>query len=395
MRPLENLHAFYRDTWSEVDLNAIEENIRGIQKSLPDHVTYMAVVKANAYGHGAVGVAKTAVQAGAQYLGVAILDEALVLRQAGIKAPILVLGYIRPSDVELAAKYNITVTVYQDEWVEKSVAYLKEGSPKLKCHLKVDTGMGRIGIRTEKEGKSLTNRLQQHSQYFTIEGVYTHFATADELDASYIKKQHNRFEAYLNWLKKEMGVSVQYIHSGNSATALRYHEYSYNMVRVGISTYGLSPSEEVKPEIKVPLREAFSLHSRVTHIKQMPKDEGISYGATYHTKADEWVATIPIGYADGWLRANADGGEVLVKGVRAPIIGRICMDQLMISLPFPVELGTKVTLIGKQGSEIISVDEIAKRLGTINYEIPCMISHRVPRAIMNDGNLIHVVNKVF
>ncbi|RNA66344.1 alanine racemase [Alteribacter keqinensis] len=389
------LREFYRDTWAEVNLNAIEENVQAIKKSLPDGVAYMAVVKANAYGHGAVDVARSALKAGASYLGVAILDEALALRQAGIEAPILVLGYVRPADAALAKKYNITLTVFQKDWVKDALPHLEEGNGKLNLHLKIDTGMGRIGFRTEDEGRELLGFLRHNSSLFEVEGAYTHFATADEKGRSYIDEQHRTFEQFLGWMKAELKTAPPCIHSGNSATALRYKEYSYNMVRVGISMYGLAPSEEVKEEIEVPLKEAFSLHSRVTHCKKLSEGDGVSYGATYRAEKEEWVATIPIGYADGWIRANANGGEVLVNGRRAPIIGRICMDQLMIAVHENVPVGTKVTLIGSQGAETVSADEVARRLGTINYEIPCMISYRVPRAIYKNGELIHLHNEVF
>ncbi|WP_236634902.1 alanine racemase [Alteribacter lacisalsi] len=389
-------HAFYRDTWAEVNLNAIENNVRAISRGLPAEAGFMAVVKANAYGHGAVDVARTALHAGASTLGVAILDEALALRHAGIEAPILVLGYVRPEDAPLAVRYNITLTVFQADWIKEAASQIKPGTGSLKCHLKVDTGMGRIGLRTEEEGDALAWEVKAHDGLFLLEGIYTHFATADEIDDAYIREQHSRFAHFLEWFKNRTGIKHPVVHSANSATALRYKDYAYTLVRVGISMYGLVPSEEIAGEITVPLEEAFSLHSRITHVKRLEKGEAVSYGATYRAeKSGEWIATIPIGYADGWIRANAAGGEVLVDGRRAPIVGRICMDQMMVKLPDKVERGTKVTLIGRQGSSMISADEVACRLGTINYEIPCMISYRVPRAIYRDGALVHLHNEVF
>ncbi|WP_035186021.1 alanine racemase [Alteribacter aurantiacus] len=385
---------FYRDTWAEVNLDAIEHNVKAIKQSLPNGVTYMAVVKANAYGHGAVEVAKTALQAGASYLGVAILDEALALRQAGIEAPILVLGYTRPSDVALAQKHALTLTVFQADWVKEAAPYLSKEKTKVNLHIKVDTGMGRLGLRSTEDGQLLLDQVKDHSELFHIEGVYTHFATADEVDRTYLDAQHERFTSFLNWLKSSFDFLPDYIHTGNSATALRYKEYAYTLVRVGISMYGLVPSEEVKDRLGVSLQQAFSLHSRITHVKQLQKGDGVSYGATYRASSEEWIATIPIGYADGWIRANANGGEVLVNGKRAPIIGRVCMDQMMVLLEGEVPVGTKVTLIGSQGTDTISVDDVAKRLGTINYEIPCMIGYRVPKATYKKGKRIHLQNGV-
>ncbi|UCZ53682.1 alanine racemase [Bacillus shivajii] len=390
---MSKLHPFYRDTWAEVNLNAISENLINIQSILPKGVETMAVVKANAYGHGAIDVAKAALSSGATFLGVAILDEAIALREAGITAPILVLGHVRPENAIYAAEKGITLTVFQKDWVEKVAQEIDENTPKIKCHVKIDTGMGRIGIRTIEEGKALIRTLKQ-SPLFEVDGIYTHYATADEVDTTYVEIQQGRFDKMVQWFEREWGQVVPYKHCANSATTLRFAERSYNLVRVGISMYGLSPSEEIKDELPVPLIEAFSLHSRITQVKQMTEGEFISYGATYETKENEWIATIPIGYADGWIRAHS-GGDVLVDGRRRPIVGRICMDQLMVSLDERVEEGTKVTLLGKQGEEHITIDEVARRLQTISYEIPCSISYRVPRAIMQNNQISHVHNKIF
>ncbi|QOY37782.1 alanine racemase [Anaerobacillus isosaccharinicus] len=389
---MENLNGFYRDTWVEVNLDAIEHNIKSIKNNLTDDVKIMAAVKANGYGHGAVQVAKTALAAGASYLGVAILDEAIALRKEGITEPILVLGWVRPSDINLAAENDLVLTVFQREWLEEAKKHLKSN---LNCvfHLKIDTGMGRIGIRTKNEGKAVIDYINETNQ-FLLQGVYTHFATSDEKNLDYFQLQYNRFLEMLDWLKA-YGVDVPYIHCGNSAATIRFPSKMFTMARVGISMYGLKPSSEMEDEIPFALKEAFSLHSNIIHVKEVNSNEGISYGATYKTKEVEWIATIPIGYADGWLRQNSSCGVVLVDGERCPIVGRVCMDQLMIKLNKKVAVGTKVTLIGEQLEEIISVDEVADRLGTINYEIPCMISYRVPRVYFKNGEIITINNKVF
>lgn len=375
----------YRDTWAEIDLDAIEHNVKQMKKMLPDGVQIMAAVKANGYGHGAVDVARVALNAGAVYLGVALLDEALELREAGIEAPILVLGYVRPEDAILAAEKNIQLTIFQSEWVRQAADYLLGTKTPLKCHIKIDSGMGRLGIRTMEEGNPLIDILKRYS-IFHIEGMYTHYATADELDLAYLKEQQQTFVEMSNSIEKAWGKPIRMKHCGNSATALRFSHACYDMIRYGISMYGLSPSEEMKHLLPFPLKEAFSLHSRIVHVKKLPEGSGISYGATYKTSGNEWIGTVPIGYADGWIRANS-GGHVLVNGQRVPIVGRICMDQMMISLPYEVEVGTKVTIIGKQGKECVSVDEVANRLNTINYEVPCVISARVPRIPVRNNNL--------
>lgn len=389
---MENLNGFYRDTWVEVNLDAIEHNIKSIKNNLTDDVKIMAAVKANGYGHGAVQVAKMAIAAGASYLGVAILDEAIALRKEGITEPILVLGWVRPSDINLAAENDLVLTVFQREWLEEAKKHLR---PNLNCvfHLKIDTGMGRIGIRTKNEGKAVIDYINETNQ-FTLQGVYTHFATSDEKNLDYFQLQYDRFLKMLDWLKA-YGVDVPYIHCGNSAATIRFPSKMFTMARVGISMYGLKPSSEMKDEIPFSLKEAFSLHSNIIHVKEVNSNEGISYGATYKTKEVEWIGTIPIGYADGWLRLNSSSGVVLVDGERCPIVGRVCMDQLMIKLNKKVAVGTKVTLIGEQLEEMISVDEVADRLGTINYEIPCMISYRVPRVYLKNGEIITINNKVF
>jgi len=391
---VRQLHPFYRDTWAEIDLGAISENVINIKKSLPESVEMMAVVKANAYGHGAVDVASEALKSGATYLGVAILDEAIALRKAGIEAPILVLGYIRPEDVQIAIDLNLTLTVFQSTWIDKAEQQLPAGViGKVKCHIKMDSGMGRIGIRTKEERQALIEALHRTDK-FEVEGLYTHLATADELEMSYFEKQQKRFMMMINDFEAEYGCEIPMKHCGNSAAALRFTDRCYNLVRVGIAMYGLSPSSEMKDLINVPLRESFSLHSRITHVKKLNKGEGISYGATYETSSEEWIATVPIGYADGWIRAN-QSGDVLVQGMRAKIVGRICMDQMMILLDKQVPEGEVVTMIGVNGNDHITFDEVASRLDTITYEIPCVISYRVPRAIIKNGRILHVHNEIF
>ncbi len=389
---MDNLNGFYRDTWVEVNLDAIEHNVKLIKNNLDNNVKIMAAVKANGYGHGAVQVAKTAIEAGADYLGVALLDEAIALRKAGIAEPILVLGWVRPTDINVACQNNIALTVFQSEWLEQASAHLNSN---LHCtlHLKIDTGMGRIGIRTKNEGKAVIDYIHEHQQ-FSLEGVYTHFATSDESNLDYFHLQYQRFNEMLDWIEG-MGVNVPYIHCGNSAATIRFPSKMFSMTRVGIAMYGLKPSKEMEEEIPFQLEEAFSLHSKIIHVKEVPSNEGISYGATYKTEGTEWIATIPIGYADGWIRHHSSRGFVLVDGERCPIVGRVCMDQMMVKLTKKVPVGTKVTLIGKQLLEMISIDEVAKQLDTINYEIPCMISYRVPRVFLKNGEIITVNNKVF
>lgn len=366
--------AIYRDTWAEVNLDAIAYNIEQIKGKLPQHSNVMAVVKADAYGHGGVEVAKKALEAGAGMLAVALLEEALLLRDANIKAPILVFGRVSPKDTPLAAEQDITLTFFQKDWLREVKDSLLR-SP-LKLHMKWDTGMGRVGIRTADELKEIAWELRG-DQRVNLTGIYTHFATADEPDLSYFETQKKRFEQLLhvfNTIWKDPVI----IHVGNSAASIRFPENMYHYVRFGIAMYGLYPSETVKRERKIDLKPAFSLNSRLIHVKKIAPGESISYGATYVASKDEWIGTIPIGYADGWIR-KLQGIDVLIDGKRMPIVGRICMDQTMIKMNGEYPVGTKVTLVGKQENEEIEVDEVAAHLETINYEIPCMITNRVPR----------------
>ncbi|WP_410985198.1 alanine racemase [Bacillus cereus] len=380
--------SFYRDTWVEVNLDAIYNNVTHIKEIIPESVEIFAVVKGNAYGHDYVTVAKTVLEAGATRLAVAFLDEALVLRRAGITAPILVLGPSSPRVVNVAAENDVALTVFQREWVEKALE-IWDSSVPLRFHINFDSGMGRIGIRERKELKGFLRSLED-APFFELEGVYTHFSTADEVETSYFDKQYNTFLEQLSWLE-EFGVNPEFIHAANSAATMRFRGITFNAVRLGIVMYGLTPSVEIRPFLPIKLEPALSLHTTVAHIKQVIKGDGISYGITYRTKTEEWIATVPIGYADGWLR-RLQGFKVLVNGKRVPIVGRITMDQFMIHLPCEVPIGTKVTLIGRQGDQCISATEVAEYSGTINYEIITTISFRVPRIFIRDGKIVEVIN---
>lgn len=376
---------FYRDTWAEVNLDNIYYNVESLKNILPMNVALIAVVKANAYGHGDIQVARMAVRAGASYIAVALIDEAIALRKKGLTEPVLVLGASRPENAALAAEYDITLTVFQKEWIDKAKVFLKDSKP-VKLHIKVDTGMGRIGVKTKQELKDVESAIRADSCFY-LEGVFTHFATADQLDRTYYKQQLNSFNVLVDSFEQR----PELVHSSNSAASLLYPESYFNGVRFGISMYGLSPSREIETELPYPLKEAFSLRTKLIHVKEIQPGEKVGYGATYEAKGQEWIGTLPIGYADGWIRKLC-GQEVLVAGKRVPIAGRICMDQTMIKLPSYLPVGTEVTLIGRQGDEFISVNEIANELETINYEVTCMMSNRIPRVYLQDGKIVEVVN---
>ncbi|MCD1259502.1 alanine racemase [Paenibacillus athensensis] len=388
------MDAFYRPTWVEISLDALRSNIEEFQRVLPPFIKLMAVVKADAYGHGAVGVSKEVIDSGIDYLGVAFLDEALELRNAGITAPILVLGYTPAEGLEIARELGITVNVYSPEVLaalQKSEANMPEDGRKLKIHIKLDTGMGRLGLHVEEEAIAFIEAALS-LRHVEVEGLFTHYANADETDKSYTHEQYRRFTRIVEHFRAQ-GVEFPYLHAGNSATAIDLPELTCNMVRLGISLYGLYPSEEVNAQ-RIELKPVLSLKTGIVHLKTLPPQSGVSYGTIYHTKGEERIATLPIGYADGFSRMLTGKAKVLIRGHQAPIVGRICMDQCMIDVTdVPgVERSDEVVLIGEQGGLRITAEEVAQQLGTINYEVTCMISHRVARVYVRNGRRDDAIN---
>jgi alanine racemase len=381
--------AFYRPTWVEISLDALRSNIEGFQKILPAGMKQMAVVKADAYGHGAVEVSKEALAAGVDYLGVAFFDEALELRNAGITAPILVLGYTPPEGVERARELDVTIAVYSHDVLKELQA--QQHKKKLKIHIKLDTGMGRLGLHTEADAIPFIEQALTLPNV-EVEGLFTHYANADEVDKSYTLEQYRRFERIVSHFI-DKGVTFPYIHAGNSAAAIDLPGLTYSMVRLGISMYGLYPSEDVD-QTKIALKPVLSLKTGIVHLKTLPKDSGISYGTIYHTKGEEQIGTLPIGYADGYSRMLSGKAEVLVRGKRVQVVGRICMDQCMINVSDvkDVQALDEVVLIGEQDGERITAEDIARQLGTVNYEVICMISHRVARVYVRGGERVDAIN---
>jgi len=370
--------AIYRPSWAEIDLDHIMYNIKQMKEKLTPSSKIIAVVKADAYGHGAVEVAKAALKAGAEGVAVALLEEAIALRDARIDVPILVLGRVFPEHAPIALERDITLTVFQIEWIQAAEQHLlaAEATGKLSIHLELDTGMNRTGIRTAKALADCIDALNNCERIY-LTGVYTHFATADEADTTYYVQQTERFDALKEQVKALWSDPVAY-HISNSAAAIQYTKDAQDYIRFGVAMYGLHPSPYVAETEAISLKPAFSLHSKLVEVKQLPAGERISYGGTYTTSDTEFIGTVPIGYADGWVR-KLQGADVLVDGKRMPIVGRICMDQFMIRLDKAYEIGQQVTLIGKQGEAEITMQEIAARLETIVYEIPCIIGSRIPR----------------
>lgn len=364
----------FRPTKAIIDLQAIQQNVQNLKKLLRPNVQIIAVVKANAYGHGDVAVAKAALEAGATILAVATPDEALHIRAHFEEPDILVLGASPVSFVPFAAQKRIILTVFASEWVQQAAPLIAHEADPLRLHIKVDSGMGRIGVRSEQELLELSDIIQTANN-MKLDGIFTHFATADEEDTSYFDRQAHFFEQCLSALPEK----PRLVHASNTATSLvKGAHFQYDAVRYGISMYGLSPSSYVEGILPFQLQPAFTLESELVHVKQLQAGDSIGYGATYAAPSDLWIGTIPIGYADGAIR-KLGGQEVLIDGQRMPIVGRICMDQCMVALPKAYAIGEKVTLIGRQGKDVISIDEWAVKLETINYEVPCIITARVPR----------------
>ncbi|TQK49588.1 alanine racemase [Brevibacillus sp. AG162] len=384
------MKSFCRDTWVEVDLDAIRANLEAFRRHLPEKTGIMAVVKADGYGHGAVHVGKEALASGADSLAVALLDEALILRRAGITAPILVLGYTPVESIVTASELEVELTAYSVEWITEANEILQENDHKpIGIHVKIDTGMGRLGVRTTEDLFAVVNTLEECSK-LKWTGIFTHFACADEPDTTHVRRQHDLFQSFLQALR-EANKTLPTVHCCNTAAAIAFPDWGYDTIRLGIGLYGLYPSLDIKERADVILVPALALKTKIAHVKKADEPFTVSYGATYTAQPDEWIATLPIGYADGYSRLLSNRGEVLYNGSRYPIAGRVCMDQIMVSLKSTeAAVNDEVVLYGKQGDEEISLDEIADLLGTINYEVPCMLNYRIPRLYLRDQKVTDV-----
>ncbi|RJQ28947.1 MAG: alanine racemase [Peptococcaceae bacterium] len=367
--------------WAEIDLSAITHNAREIRRVAGTAIRIMAVVKADAYGHGAVEVSKAALAGGADWLGVARLAEGVALRAAGLDAPVLVLGYTPPEHSAEVIRYGLSQTVYTGEAASSLAAAAVREGKRARAHVKVDTGMGRVGWPAEPPAAREILSVASLPG-LEIEGIFTHFATADSKDKTYAAEQLDRFLEVIEVLRKN-GLEIPFKHAANSAALLEMPESRLDMVRPGIIIYGLFPSAEVDRTL-INLRPAMSLKTRVAYVKSVPAGFKVSYGCTFISGRPTTIATLPLGYADGYSRLLSAKGEVLVHGRRAPVAGRVCMDYLMVDaghIP-GVAIGDEAVLFGRQGDEEIAVDEVAGWLGTINYEVVCMVSHRVPRIFL-------------
>lgn len=388
---IERKQKMEKRTWAEVDLDAIAHNMREIRKITNPDSQIMAVVKADAYGHGFMEVTKTLLENGADRLAIAVLQEGKQLRSRGVTVPILLLGAAMENDIEDIINFEITPNVFSYDFA-KAISYEAEKKEKVtKIHIKLDTGMSRIGYVVSEENSAIIDEIVKISKlpYIEIEGIFSHFSTSDEYDESYTRLQFNRFMNVVNALE-DRGVHIPIKHICNSAGIMMYPEMHLDMVRPGVILYGLYPSDEVDKS-RLDLIPAMTLKSKITYVKEVEAGRGVSYGKVYITDKPTKIATVPIGYADGYLRKIAENGEMIVNGVKVPIIGRICMDQCMIDVTdvHNIERGDEVIIFGREG---ITMDDVASWLDTINYEVSCVIGKRIPRIYTKNGTVVKVLN---
>ena len=384
-----------RRAYAEIDLDNAEHNYRLIRGAVNKKSKLCCVVKANAYGHGAVILGKLYEKLGADMLAVSNIAEALQLRQGGIKLPVLILGYTTPECAGMLAKEDISQCVYSLEYARELSDEAVKAGVSVKIHIKFDTGMGRIGFACAGEGDDSVAGAIKACRLLGLdtEGAFTHFAVSDEGNdgEEYTKMQYERFAFATGELEKQ-GINIKIKHCSNSAAIIDYPEYNMDMVRAGIILYGLQPSGKVHE--KLDLCPVMSLRSVVSHVKTVHPGDRISYGGEYVADSVRTVATVPIGYADGFFRSNYHGGgSLLVRDTLCPIVGRICMDQLMIDVSHlpPLHIGETVTVFGQKG---VTADDVARVNDTINYEICCFVGERVPRIYVRNGGIVSVVDNV-
>jgi alanine racemase len=375
--------------WAEIDLKAIAHNVNALRRITQPGARLMAVVKADGYGHGAIEVARCALQNGASFLGVARIEEGIQIRKAGIDVPILVFGHTRPEQAQDLLKFDLTQSIYTTASARKLSQAAAPLAAKIKIHLKIDTGMGRLGLLPQNFQSNSPEKVNPDTLAETLdiaglkglelEGIFTHFASADSADKASAEYQLDLFLNYLKRLQKA-GLRPPLTHAANSAALIDMPRSHLDLVRPGIAIYGLYPSDDVDRQ-RVSLRPAMALKSQIIQLKKVPAGFKVSYGSTYTTQQPTTIATVPIGYADGLNRLLSSRGLMLVGGQRVPIVGRVCMDLTMLDVGAikNVQMGHEVVVFGQQGSATLTVDEMAATLDTINYEIVTGISARVPR----------------
>lgn len=383
----------YRRVCAEVDLDAILHNVAFMRERINAATQMLAVIKTDGYGHGGIPIAKCLEPLDYLYgFATATPEEAFLLRENGIRKPILVLGYSYPYAYERMAREGIRPTVFERGQLKELVSAARKAGCPMKLHIKVDTGMGRIGITPDNAGLEFVREVQEYATdgNLIVEGIFTHFSRADETDKGTAMMQLTQFEVFVNHLEEKLGLKGLLKHCSNSAGILELPQANMDIVRAGISLYGLRPSEEVVAGVEE-MKPALTLKSSIVYIKTIHAGQSVSYGGTFTAERDTRVATIPVGYGDGYPRAlSGPTGYVLIHGKKAPILGRVCMDQFMVDVSHIPEtaIGDCVILIGREGDEWISVEALGDLSGRFNYELVCDLGNRVPRVFMKEGKVI-------
>ncbi|MGN0458394.1 MAG: alanine racemase [Eubacterium sp.] len=379
-------------TCVKIDLDAIEYNYNSTRAKLPDGCKLLGVIKADAYGHGAVEIGKL-LDGKCDFFGVAIIEEALELKSAGIKTPILILGAVFEEYFEDIVKNDIRIPIFSYDMARALSDEAVRQGKEISFHFCIDTGMSRIGFQVNEESADICKQITELPN-IKAEGLFSHFATADEADLSKAIAQRDMYKRFVDMLGSR-GVEIPVKHLNNSAGIMNFDEY-FDMCRMGIILYGLYPSEEVDKSL-LDIKPVMSWHARITHIKALEKDREISYGGTYKTKETRIIATIPVGYADGYPRCLSNIGRVIVNGQYANIVGRVCMDQFMVDITDidDVKVGDEVILIGKSENASISMEDFSNPAHSFNYEQPCRIARRVPREYIYNGETVKITNYLY
>lgn len=374
-------------TYLKIDLNKLEHNFNCVRNKLPNNIKILGVIKSNAYGHGAVEIGKF-LDGKCDFFGVACIEEAVELKKAEIKTPILILGRVFPFDIETAVKYDVRIPIFSyDDAVALSNEAVKQGK-NMPFHFCIDTGMSRIGFQVSEESADICKSITELPNIFA-EGLFSHFATADEKDLSKAVEQRNKYKEFCKMLS-DRGIEIPIKHLNNSAGIMNFDEY-FDMCRMGIITYGLYPSDEVDKDI-LDLEPIMSWHAKISHIKELEPNREISYGGTFKTDRVTKVATVPVGYADGFPRCLSNKGKVIINGKYAKILGRVCMDQFMVDVSdIECNINDEVILFGTQKNAHISLEELSNSAYSFNYELPCRIPVRVNRVYVYNDEVVEDV----
>ena len=379
-----------RPLWAEINLDNLSHNMKEVKRIISKDTIACGVIKADGYGHGAVEIADTLEKAGADRFAVATLTEAVELRKSGVALPIMVMGYTPSSQFETIVKYNIIQTVYTYEQGKYFNERAIDSGEKITLHIKVETGMSRLGFQTHEQDREKIIKILE-MKGIIVEGIFTHFAMADDAKKDFTYQQFEKFQALVKDLEAK-GFQIPIKHVSNSAAIIDLPEMNLDMVRAGLMLYGLYPSKDVDQE-NIKLKKVMELKGEIALVKDLEKGRGVSYGLIYETTETRRIATLPVGYADGFTRMLTEKAKVMFKGNAYPVVGRICMDQSMVDITGEeAKIGDTMTIISSNDEDPNTVDDLAELLGTINYEIVCMISRRVPRVYLKKGEVLGITD---